>query len=165
MTYDVIVIGGGIVGIATARQLTCMRPGISVAVIEAESKLAAHQTGNNSGVIHSGLYYRPDSDKARNCVAGREMMFNYCLQNQIRVERCGKIVVAVDAKEIPGLDALYKRGIKNGLGGLKLLTEDEILEYEPSVMGIRAIWGSGNRDRGLQRRYGTSGDTRPGSWW
>ncbi len=140
MTHDVIVIGGGIVGVATARQLTCMRPGISVAVIEAESKLAAHQTGNNSGVIHSGLYYRPDSYKARNCVAGREMMFEYCLQNGIRVERCGKIVVAVNAGEIPGLEALYQRGLQNGLTGLKQLSQHEIPEYEPAVRGIRAIW-------------------------
>ncbi|MBN1879333.1 L-2-hydroxyglutarate oxidase [bacterium] len=137
--FDVVVVGGGIVGIATAWQLTRMRPGITIAVLEAADRLAAHQTGNNSGVIHSGLYYRPGSYKAQNCVAGRAMLYDYCERKGIPVDRCGKIVVAVDESEVPRLDALFQRGLDNGLIGLRKLSGNEIVEYEPAVRGIKAI--------------------------
>src|SRR3989339_497754 len=108
--YDILIIGGGIVGTASAMIL--QKTGkYSVAVIEAEKNLAAHQTGNNSGVIHSGLYYKSGSLKAKNCVEGRKLMYKFCEDHNIKHERCGKIVVAVTREEIPALDELERRGI------------------------------------------------------
>src|SRR6056297_2546040 len=104
--YDVAVIGGGIVGAATAKALTEQSPGMRVVILEKEAHLAAHQTGNNSGVIHSGLYYRPGSLKARNCTEGREALYAFCAAEGIAHERCGKIVVAVDEEQLPALDEL-----------------------------------------------------------
>src|SRR5438067_414305 len=112
--YDVAVIGGGIVGLATALALTA-RYRLSLVVLEAEGRLAAHQTGHNSGVIHSGLYYKPGSLKATNCVQGREAMYRFCQENGVAHERCGKIVVALDPTQIPALDELERRGRANGL--------------------------------------------------
>ena len=137
-SYDVAVIGGGIVGCATAMALTKQR-NISVVILEAESRLAAHQTGNNSGVIHSGLYYKPGSLKAKNCVSGREAMYKFCEKHGIAHERCGKVVVATSEKEIPTLEMLLERGIANGLKGLKRLKLEEIREYEPHVFGIDGL--------------------------
>ena len=111
----------------------------TVKVIEAEDEPAAHQTGNNSGVIHSGLYYKPGSLKARNCVEGRERMYRFCEQNNIKHERCGKIVVAVDETGIPLLHMLEERGKANGLKGVKRLRGDEIKEYEPYTQGIAGL--------------------------
>jgi L-2-hydroxyglutarate oxidase len=138
---DVIIIGGGIVGMATAMQLK-QSGRYSVMVIEAESELASHQTGNNSGVIHSGLYYKPGSLKAKNCVEGRERMYRFCEENSIRFERCGKIVVATEETEIPLLKMLEERGIANGLKGIKKLRGDEIKEYEPHTRGISGLYVS-----------------------
>ncbi len=112
--YDVAVIGGGIVGLSTAMALTARYP-LAVIVLEKEKKLAAHQTGNNSGVIHSGLYYKPGSLKARNCIAGREAMYRFCQEHGIAHERCGKIVVTTEARELPFLEELERRGQANGL--------------------------------------------------
>jgi len=136
--YDVAVIGGGAVGAATAMELQ-MSGNYSVVVIEAEKDLAAHQTGHNSGVIHSGLYYKPGSLKALNCISGREMMYSFCKEYGIPHSRCGKVVVAVNQNETEYLDKLYKRGIENGLQGLKKLSKDELKEYEPHVTGVEGI--------------------------
>ena len=116
--YDVVDIGGGIVGLATARAMA-RRGSNSVLVLEAEDRLAAHQTGNNSGVIHSGLYYKPGSLKARNCTQGREALYRFCEEQGIAHERCGKIVVATDELELPRLELLEQRGRENGLVGTR----------------------------------------------
>lgn len=139
-TYDAVIIGGGIVGTATAYQLIQKRQ-ISVLILEAESSLAAHQTGNNSGVIHSGLYYKPGSLKAKNCTAGREMMYEFCERYNIKHERCGKIVVASSKDELASLDELEKRGKANGLEGLiRLKSRAELRQYEPYVEGIAGLF-------------------------
>src|SRR5437879_2979664 len=111
----------------------------SVVVLEAESRLAAHQSGNNSGVIHSGLYYKPGSLKARNCLAGREAMYRFCQDHGIAHEQCGKVVVATEESELPALEELERRGLANGLKGLKRLRREEIREYEPHVSGIAGL--------------------------
>ena len=137
--YNVGIIGGGIVGLATAMAL--VKSGVnSVVVLEAEDKLAAHQTGNNSGVVHSGLYYKPGSLKAKNCVAGREALYRFCREQGIPHQACGKLVVATSADEIPALDALEKKGMANGLQGLRRLSAAELKEYEPHVAGIAGLW-------------------------
>src|SRR5207249_2713764 len=133
--YDAAVIGGGIVGRATAMALAAERR-LSVVVLEAESRLAAHQSGNTSGVIHAGLYYKPGSLKARNCVEGREAMYRFCDEHGIRAERCGKLVVATEERELPRLDELERRGRANGLEGLERLGPEGIREREPHAAGI-----------------------------
>jgi len=137
--YDVAVIGGGIVGLATAMALSDAHR-LSLVVLEAEPRLAAHQTGNNSGVIHSGLYYKPGSLKAQNCTQGRELLYQFCAENGIPHERCGKIVVAIDESQSTALDNLLARGIANGLTGIKRLNRDELKEFEPHVTGISALF-------------------------
>lgn len=139
MTCDVVVIGGGIVGVATALALTEQAPGCAVTVVEKEATLARHQTGNNSGVIHSGLYYRPGSLKARNCVEGREALYRFCSEQQIPFERCGKVVVATHPGEIAALDELYRRGLANGLHGLERLDGRGLQHYEPQVKGVAGL--------------------------
>jgi len=139
--YGVAIIGGGIVGMATAMALVS-RPGLSLIVLEAEDRLAAHQSGHNSGVIHSGLYYKPGSLKARNCVEGREAMYRFCQEHGIAHERCGKVVVATSESELPALEELERRGRANGLQGLKRLRPEEIREYEPHVSGIAGLFVS-----------------------
>lgn len=136
--YDIAIIGGGIVGLATALKLTERRP-LRLLVIEAEEKIATHQTGHNSGVIHSGLYYKPGSLKARNCVAGREAMVRFCQEHGITHEVCGKVVVATHPSEIPRLDALEERGRANGLKGVRRLRPEEIKEREPHIAGIDGL--------------------------
>ncbi len=136
--FDVAIIGGGIVGCAAAMTLS-ERAGAKTIVIEAEDRVAAHQTGNNSGVIHSGLYYRPGSLKAENCVRGREAMYRFCEANDLPVERCGKIVVATRPEELPALDALAEKGRRNGLSGLRRLSSNEIEAFEPNVRGIAGL--------------------------
>ena len=137
--YDVVIIGGGIVGLATAFKLTSRHP-LSLLVVEAENRIAAHQTGHNSGVIHSGLYYKPGSLKARNCVTGREAMYRFCAEHNIDHDRCGKIVVATQSEEIPRLNQLEERGRANGLTDIRRLTAAEIKEYEPHINGIDGLW-------------------------
>src|SRR5262245_51447285 len=110
--YDIAVIGGGIVGLATAMTLTSLSS-VSLVVLEAENRLAAHQTGHNSGVIHSGLYYKPGSLKARNCVEGQKAMYRFCQEHGIAYEQCGKVVVATDTSELPALTTLEERGQAN----------------------------------------------------
>jgi len=136
---DVVVIGGGIVGAATALALTELAPGRRVVIVEKESSLARHQTGNNSGVIHSGLYYRPGSLKASNCVSGRKALYRFCAEHDIPHEQCGKVVVATHAGELEALDELERRGKANGLSGIKRLDGDALREYEPHVSGIAGL--------------------------
>ncbi|MBS1271108.1 MAG: L-2-hydroxyglutarate oxidase LhgO [Candidatus Marinimicrobia bacterium] len=138
ITYDIAIIGGGIVGTATAKQLA-EKYSLSMIVLEAEDHLAAHQTGNNSGVIHSGLYYKPGSLKAKTCTEGREQLYDFCEEYEIPHDRCGKVVVATSEEEIPQLDELERRGRENGLQGLRRLTSEEIKEYEPHVSGIEGL--------------------------
>jgi L-2-hydroxyglutarate oxidase len=137
--YDVAIIGGGIVGLATAMALS-KEPGLSLIVLEAENRVAAHQTGNNSGVIHSGIYYKPGSLKARNCVEGRKALYQFAQEHGIRHENCGKVIVATRQDELPMLDTLEQRGRANGLEGLRRLTGEEIKEYEPHASGIGGIF-------------------------
>lgn len=139
MTYDITIIGGGIVGTATGMAILKKRPN-KLLILEAEDVLAAHQTGHNSGVIHSGLYYKPGSLKAENCTTGREQMYRFCEEQGIPYERCGKIVVATSKEEIPALNELERKGTLNGLTGMKRLRKEEIREYEPHTEGIEALY-------------------------
>ena len=139
LTYDITIIGGGIVGTATALSILKEKK-VKLLLLESESSLAAHQTGNNSGVIHSGLYYKPGSLKAANCTTGREMMYAFCEEHKIQFDRCGKIVVATSKNEIPALTMLEERGKANGLTGIKRLSASEIREYEPHASGIDGLF-------------------------
>jgi len=136
--YDVAIIGGGAVGAATAMELR-IENGLNTILLEAENGLAPHQTGHNSGVIHSGLYYKPGSLKAKNCIIGRELMYKFCSEFGIKHERCGKIVTAVSGNELEYLEKLYNRGVENGLKGLRKLSRDELREFEPHAEGKAAI--------------------------
>ncbi|MEY4394710.1 MAG: L-2-hydroxyglutarate oxidase LhgO [Planctomycetota bacterium] len=134
-----LIVGGGIVGLATAMHLAKTNQG-KVIVIETEPDVARHQTGHNSGVIHSGLYYKPGSAKAKNCAEGREAMYQFCADHGIAHERCGKIVVATDNDEIPRMEELLRRGIANGLTGIRTLCQEELREHEPHVAGIKGLF-------------------------
>jgi L-2-hydroxyglutarate oxidase len=137
--YDIAIIGGGIVGTATALNLQ-KKGNFKIVILEAENLLAAHQTGNNSGVIHSGIYYKPGSMKAKNCTLGRELMFQFCEENKIKHERCGKLIVANNKNEIAALNELERRGRENGLKKIKRLSEAELTEYEPYINGIEGLF-------------------------
>ena len=137
---DVAVVGGGVIGTATAMALLEKHANLAVTVFEKEQQLASHQTGHNSGVIHSGLYYRPGSLKARNCAMGREALYAFCAERGIRHERCGKIVVATGEDELPALHELQRRGWENGLQGLEILDAREIRRHEPEVAGIAGLF-------------------------
>jgi L-2-hydroxyglutarate oxidase len=138
--HDVIIVGGGIVGLATALTLLQSKPRLKVLVFEKESELGRHQTGNNSGVIHSGLYYKPGSLKAQNCLRGYKLLISFCQQHDVPFELCGKIVVATEKDELPLLENLYNRGEENGLKGLKKLGPDGMREYEPNVKGLAGFF-------------------------
>ena len=140
MTHDIIIVGGGIVGLATALQLKKSNPRISLLLIEKETAVARHQTGNNSGVIHSGLYYKPGSLKASNCIRGYHLLIDFCKEHGVPYDLCGKIVVATTAPEIPLLGNLFERGNQNGLKGLRKLGASELKEYEPHVAGLEGIF-------------------------
>ncbi len=139
MKYDVVVIGGGIVGLATAYQLLKKKPGTKLALVEKENRLCKHQTGNNSGVIHSGLYYKPGSLKATNCINGYNMLLEFCDEEGIPYELCGKVVVATDEFQRPLLENLYNRGLENGLDKISKLSIEGLKEIEPHVNGIAAL--------------------------
>ncbi|UXX78972.1 L-2-hydroxyglutarate oxidase [Reichenbachiella carrageenanivorans] len=137
---DIIVIGGGIVGLATAWQIKQHAPKLTITILEKESGPARHQTGNNSGVIHSGLYYKPGSLKATNCIKGYDLMLAFCRKEEVDYDLCGKVVVATDNQEIPYLETLYERGEQNGLKNLKWLDPDQIKAHEPYVTGVKGIY-------------------------
>jgi (S)-2-hydroxyglutarate dehydrogenase len=136
---DIAVVGGGIVGLAVARELIRRDPGASVCVLERERELGTHQTGHNSGVIHAGVYYPPGSLKARLCVEGARELYEYCDKRGIAVEHCGKLIVAVDASELPRLEELQRRGLANGVPGLRRVDAAEIERLEPHARGIAAL--------------------------
>jgi L-2-hydroxyglutarate oxidase LhgO len=137
--YDVAIIGGGIVALATARALGERAPRARLVILEKERALAGHQTGHNSGVIHSGLYYKPGSNKARLCVEGARLMVEFCASHGIRVDRCGKVIVATHQEELPRLETLYARGLANGVKDLALIDRPRLRELEPQAAAIRAI--------------------------
>jgi L-2-hydroxyglutarate oxidase len=137
--YDLVVVGAGIIALAAARELLARRPGLRLAILEREPEVARHQTGSNSGVIHGGIYYAPGSLKARLCVEGAAKMYAYCDARGIPYERCGKVIVALNERELPGLDALEERGRANGVPGLRRVGRDELAELEPHAAGIAAL--------------------------
>ncbi len=137
--YDLIVIGGGIVGLATAYHAALQKPNWRILLIEKEHQIAQHQTGHNSGVIHSGLYYKPGSLKATNCIDGYHKLLAFCDQEEINYEICGKIVLATNKEEAEILEGLHQRGIKNGLEDLKWIQKEEIETYEPHAKGLAAL--------------------------
>ncbi len=138
--YDIVIVGGGIVGLATARDLLMRRPGRRVAILEKESTIGQHQTGHNSGVIHAGVYYAPGSLKARLCTEGRLKTYAYCEEKGIPYEKCGKLIVAIEPEELPRLDALWERATANGVPGIRLVGPEEIREIEPHSAGIKGIF-------------------------
>jgi len=137
--YDIAIIGGGILGLATAKELSESNPRLSICVIEKENRLASHQTGHNSGVIHSGLYYRPGSHKATTCVAGSQALKAFCDENDIKYNLIGKVVVATEEDQIAALNTLHERGIANGVEGLERIGPERLREIEPHAAGIQAL--------------------------
>jgi (S)-2-hydroxyglutarate dehydrogenase len=156
MRHDILIAGGGIVGLATALQLQRQKPDLKIAVLEKEDSVAAHQSSHNSGVIHSGIYYTPGSLRATNCKRGYDLMLQFCKENGLPFEVCGKIIVAVNEAERARLDKIHQRGIENGLGGLRRISASEAREREPNVRCVEALWvpQAGIVDYGaVTRRY------------
>jgi L-2-hydroxyglutarate oxidase len=140
MSFDIAIIGGGIVGAATFYKLQTRYPDLSIVLIEKEGKLADHQTGNNSGVIHSGLYYKPGSLKAKNCVAGRHELVAFAKEHHIAHDVCGKVVVATDKSELPNMEKIFQNGLANNTEGIELIDAKRVQEIEPFVQSIGGIW-------------------------
>jgi len=138
--FDLAIIGAGIVGLATAMALGQKRPNLKLVVLEKEGEVAAHQTGNNSGVIHAGLYYKPGSLKAQMVVEGARLMVQFCQEHALPYELCGKVVVATSEEEIPRLEELHRRGTANGVQGLRRISAAEIQELEPHTAGVAGLW-------------------------
>jgi len=139
VTYDIAIVGAGIVGLATARALQERSPGTRLVVLEKEREIARHQTGHNSGVIHSGIYYKPGSYKARLCVEGVRLMKAFCEKNGIAVETCGKVIIATSPEEVPRLRTLHERGVATGVPGVALIELDRLRELEPHASAVAAI--------------------------
>ncbi len=140
MEYDVVVIGGGIVGLASAWKLISAHPGIKLCIMEKESAIGTHQTDRNSGVLHSGIYYKPGSAKALNCVKGYQMLLDFCIAQEIPFDKCGKIIIASNEKQLPTLEGIYDRGIQNGLSGIQMIDQKEANEIEPYCHAVKGIW-------------------------
>ncbi|MFZ9612101.1 MAG: L-2-hydroxyglutarate oxidase [Crocinitomicaceae bacterium] len=140
MKFDIAVIGGGIVGAATFYKLQLKYPDKKIALFEKEALLADHQTGHNSGVIHSGLYYKPGSLKARNCIQGRHELVAFAKEHGIKHDVCGKVVVATDASELPNMERIFKTGLENKIEGIEMINADQVKEIEPHVQSIGGIW-------------------------
>lgn len=138
-TYDFIIVGAGIVGLATAYKLHKKFSDATILVLEKEGRVGVHQTGKNSGVIHSGIYYKPGSYKAINCREGRLQLVDFCNEMNVAMEVCGKVIVATKEEELPRLDGIYQRGIENEIEGIKMINLDELAEIEPHVKGVKAI--------------------------
>ncbi len=138
--YDIAIIGGGILGLSTAMQLAARAPKWRVAVLEKEEQLATHQTGHNSGVMHSGIYYRPGSHKAQFCVAGLNNLVKFCDENEIEYQQCGKVIIAIEESELGRLQDLYERGTANGVPDLEIVGPERLKEIEPHVTGVQALW-------------------------
>lgn len=139
-TYDIAIVGGGIVGLATAYKLSTHHPNFSIVVFEKEKEVAAHQTGHNSGVIHSGIYYKPGSYKAKNCVAGRRELVAFAKEHRIPHDICGKVIVATDQSELAHMNKVFNNGVQNDVEGIEKIGADKIREIEPYVKGIEGIW-------------------------
>jgi L-2-hydroxyglutarate oxidase len=157
LKVDLVIIGGGIVGLATALEAVRRHRGQRIAVLEKEDTIGRHQTGHNSGVIHSGIYYKPGSLKAKNCVAGAAAMVEFCREHNIAFDVCGKVVVATAESELPGLQELMRRGTANGVPGLAMITKEPLREIEPHCMGLSALHvpGTGIADYpAVARKYG-----------
>jgi (S)-2-hydroxyglutarate dehydrogenase len=137
---DVTVIGAGILGLATARELMAQRPGVTVTILEKEARPAQHQTGHNSGVVHAGLYYKPGSLKAQLCTEGRSLLKDFCHHHGVKYDECGKVVVALDEAERPGLAEIHRRSLANGVPGIELRDGPGLRELEPHAAGIEAVW-------------------------
>ena len=154
--YDLVMIGAGIVGLATALEAVQRYPRLKIAVLEKEPQIARHQTGHNSGVIHSGIYYQPGSLKANNCVAGAAALIRFCREHGLPCDLCGKVIVATDESELPALSKLLDRGNANGIAGIRKITPEELRELEPHCAGVAALHvpGTGITDYGLiARKY------------
>lgn len=139
MTYDFTIVGAGIVGLSTAYKLSIAYPDASILVLEKEDKVAAHQTGNNSGVIHSGIYYKPNSYRAKNCVEGRHQLVQFCENHDVAYEICGKVIVATQEEELPRLDTILQTGITNQIEGIQKIDRQQLKEIEPYAEGLHAI--------------------------
>lgn len=137
--YDLAIIGGGLVGLATAMELLVRHPALTLVVLEKEFQVARHQSGHNSGVLHGGIYYAPGSMKATACVAGKARLIEFCAEHGIPFDLVGKLIVATSEDELPRLETLYQRGIANGVPGLRMVGPEELREIEPHCTGIRAI--------------------------
>jgi len=138
--YDLAIVGAGVVGLATAREFLLRHPNLNVIVLEKESTIASHQSGHNSGVMHTGIYYAPGSLKARACVAGHRAMLEFCRARAIPFELCGKVIVALNNNELPRLEDLFQRGVVNGVEGLQLIGPERLRELEPFAVGLKAIF-------------------------
>lgn len=138
--YDIAVIGGGIVGVASARELLKRHPGFKIVVLEKERGLARHQSGSNSGVVHAGIYYKPGSLKAKLCVEGMNLAYEYFDKHKIPYKKCGKLIVATKESELKPLEDLYQRGLQNGVKDLQMIDDDKIHEIEPNCSGLKALW-------------------------
>ena len=138
--FDITIVGGGIVGVATAYKIQLKFPNLKILLIEKENKLASHQTGHNSGVIHSGLYYKPGSAKAKNCVDGRHQLVKFAKEHKIKHDVCGKVVVAVEESELPFMDKIFQNGLANETEGIEKINADQVNDIEPFVTSIGGIW-------------------------
>lgn len=138
--YDVAIVGAGIVGLATAWQILSRQPVLRIAILDKEESIAAHQTSHNSGVIHSGIYYKPGGSKASNCRRGHALLIEFCQKQAIPFDLCGKVIVATRQEEKHRLNEIYQRGLANGLKGIKLLSAEEVREHEPHVAALAGIW-------------------------